>query len=180
MNGLPAGNAVSLNGWTADLTFRLARRLGLAARTSGGYGGAAVITGSFGLVPVAPGSTTVTVPTVTVGITRVAVVKHLLVAGPEFRLWQKRRLSVGVMAGIGAARFTPDSPVFLFVSLGEPSPTLQARAGFAGCGAASVDITLSDRVSYRLLQPGWLVVQAGNGWKHSIQLATGLVIRLTR
>jgi hypothetical protein len=182
MHGLPTEERVSLNGWAAGFDLNLTRRLGIAVDLSGDYGASSVVTGSFQIVPSQPGSSTVSVPTVSVARTEVSILKHSILLGPEFRVWQKRRATVTLMAGIGAARYTLDSPVFLFTSL-NTKPELAASNGFASGGGIGVDIRLTRRVSYRLLQSRFVAarVEFGNsGWQRSIQLATGLVIDLVK
>lgn len=182
MHGLPTDQRVSLNGWAAGFDLNLTRRLGLAVDVTGDYGASSVITGSFQVVPSEPGSSIVTVPTVSVGRTQVSILKHSILLGPEFRVWQKRRATVTLMAGIGVARYTLDSPVFLFTSL-NTKPELAASNGFASGGGVGVDVRLTRRVSYRLLQSRLVAawIDFGNsGWQRSIQLATGLVIDLMK
>ena len=182
MHRLPTDERVSLNGWAAGFDLNLTRRLGIAVDVTGDYGASSVITGSFQIVPSEPGSSVVSVPTVSVGRTQVSILKHSLLLGPEFRVWQKRRAIVTLMAGIGVARYTLDSPVFLFTS-GSTKPELPARTGFASGGGVGVDVRLTRRVSYRLLQSRFVAARGdfGNsGWQRSIQLATGLVVDLMK
>jgi len=150
VHGLPTDEKVSLNGWAATLDFNVTRRFGVALDVTGDYGASSVITGSFQIAPTEPGSSFVTVPTVSVGRTQVSILKHSFILGPEFRLLQKPRATVTLMAGIGAARYTLDSPVFLFTSA-NTKPELPASNGFATGGGVSVDVRLTRRISYRLL-----------------------------
>lgn len=129
-HGLPTDERVSLNGWAAGFDLKLTRRLGLAVDVTGDYGASSVITGSFQIVPSEPGSSLVSVPTVSVGRTHVSILKHAILLGPEFRVWQRRRATVTLMAGIGVARYTLDSPVFLFAPL-NTKPELAAGNGFS-------------------------------------------------
>lgn len=182
LHGLPTDERVSLNGWAAGFDLKLTRRLGLALDVTGAYGASSVITGSFQIVPSEPGSSIVTVPTVSVGRTQVSILKHSILLGPEFRVWQQRRATVTLIAGIGVARYTLDSPMFLFSSL-NTKPELAASNGFASGGGVGVDVRLTRRVSYRLLQSRFVAarIDFGNsGWQRSIQLATGLVIDLLK
>ena len=180
MHGLPTDERVSLNGWAAGFDLNLTRRFGIAVDVTGDYGASSVVTGSFQIVPSEPGSSVVSVPTVSMGRTQVSILKHSLLVGPEFRVWQKQRATVTLMAGIGVAHYTFDSPVFLFTS-GNTKPELPASNGFASGGGVGVDVRLTRHVSYRLLQSRFVAarIDFGNsGWQRSIQLATGLVIDL--
>ena len=179
MHGLPTGDAVSLNGWAATLAFNLTRRIGVAANVTGDYGASSVISGAFTLVPTTPGSPIVSVPSVTVGVTQVSVVKHSLLFGPEFRLGQKRRATVSLRAGIGAARHTLDGPVY-FESSGDAKPGLSSSTGFAASGGVIADVRLTNRISYRLLQSNFVAASLDFGWQRSVQLATGWVLNLAK
>jgi hypothetical protein len=90
MHGLPASDTVSLNGWDAEVRIKLTRRLGLAANFGGNYGSSSAITGAFTLQPISPGPPIVSLPTVTIGRTRVRVQHYFLLFGPQFRLFQNR------------------------------------------------------------------------------------------
>jgi len=84
---------------------------------------------------------------------------------------------VSLLAGIGVARYTPDSPVFFSVSA-NAQPRLPARNGFASDAAVNADVRLTNRISYRLLQARFIAADLDLGWQRSVQLATGLVFDL--
>ena len=184
MHGLPTDERVSLNGWAGGFDLNLTRRLGIAVEVTGDYGASSVITGSFQIVPSEPGSSVVSVPTVSMGRTRLSILKHSFLFGPEFRVLQKSRATLTLIGGVGAARYTLDSPVvFSLASSGNAKPQLPASNGFASGGGVNVDVRLTRRVSYRLIQSRFVAarVEFGNsGWQRSIQLATGLVIDLLK
>jgi|SRR5579871_6382092 len=179
MQGLPIDERASLNGWAAALDFNLTRRFGVAVDVTGDYGTSSVITGLFQIVPIEPGSSVVNLGGVSVGKTQLSILKHSFLLGPEFRLWYKRRATVTLMAGIGAARYTLDSPVYLFTS-DNSRPQLPASNGFTSGGGVSVDIRITRRISYRLLQSRFAAARVDFGWQRSVQLATGLVIDLLK
>ena len=180
MHGLPSSNTVPLNGWAAELTFNPTRRLGLAANFSGDYGSSLAIIDAFTLIPTSPGSSFVTIPTVTTGLTRVRVANHSLLLGPEFRLVQNRRTAVSFTAGIGAARSTLNNPVVFFATAGQTEPKLPPSVGFATGGGVSVDVRLTEHAAYRVVEFRFTAGNLDFGWQRSVQLGTGLVFKLAR
>jgi hypothetical protein len=176
MHGLPTSDTVSLNGWAAELTVNLTRRLGLAGNFSGDYGSSSAITGVFTDSPISSGI--VSLPTVTIGQARARVTNHTLLFGPECRLVQNRRTAISLTAGIGIARATLNSPVFIFGSVAQTRPTLLPVTGFAAGGGVSADIRLTQRIAYRAVQFRFIGADCDFGWQRSLQLATGLVVYL--
>jgi hypothetical protein len=176
MHGLPTGDTVSLNGWAAELTVNLTRRLGLAGNFSGGYGSSSAITGALAAAPISSGF--VFLPPVTIGQTQARVTNHTLLFGPEFRLVQNRRTAIRLTAGIGAARATLNNPVFIFVA--QTRPTLLPVTGFAAGGGVSADIRLTERIAYRAVQFRFIGGDCDFGWQRSFQLATGVVLYLAK
>ena len=180
MHGLPTSDTVSLNGWAAELTVNLTRRLGLAGNFSGDYGSSSAITGVFTAAPISSSSGFVYLPTVTVGQTQARVTNHALLFGPAFRLVQNRRTAISLTAGIGAARATLNSPVFIFGSVAQTRATLLPVTGFAAGGGVSADIRLTERIAYRAVQFRFIGADCDFGWQRSLQLATGLVVYLAK
>jgi hypothetical protein len=181
MHGLPTGDTVSLNGWAAELTLNLTRRLGFAANLSGDYGSSSVLTGTYtGGQPISPGSSFVTVPTVTLGRTQVGLSSHNLLFGPEFRPLQNRRAAISFNAGIGAVRATLSSPVFIAEFVGQTKPTIKPRVGFASGGGVSAEIRFTERIAYRVIQFRFIGGHFDFAWQRSLQLATGVVVNLAK
>jgi hypothetical protein len=179
MHGLPTDETVSLHGWAAGFEYNLSRRFGLAANVTGDYGASSAIVGTFLFGTL--GYSLVSGPTFSTGITKLSVVKHSVLLGPELRLSPQKRTTVTMMAGIGAARYTLDSQGFIFFSTsGSDTPHLPASNAFAAGGGVSVDIRLTRRVSYRLIQSRFIAANLDAGWQRSIQLATGLVVDLLK
>ena len=177
MHGLPTDETVPLHGWAAGLEYNLTRRVGLAANVTGDYGASSAFvailqsgtrTGNF-----------VSLPTFAIATTKVPVRKHSILLGPELRLSPQKRTTVTIMAGIGAARCTLDSAVFVFDPESN-TPRLPASNAFAAGGGVSVDLRLTRRISYRLVQSRFIAANLDAGWQRSIQLATGLVVDLLR
>jgi hypothetical protein len=175
MHGLPTGDTVSLNGWAGGLVLNLTRRIGIAANITGNYGSASAITGSFQIQSTAPGPRLVNLPNVLVGRAQVAISKHSLLVGPNFRLWSRGRRSMSIMTGIGFARYRPDSPLFFFVSA-NAEPRLPDKNGLAADADVSADLRLTHRISYRLIQSRFIAAHLVFGWQRSVQFATGLVV----
>jgi hypothetical protein len=181
MHALPADGAVSLNGWTARLMFKVTPRIRLAAQADGGYGETPALAAFFMLPPQNPGPpSAVPFPTSSVYWTQTGIKKHSLAFGPEVQLWRKRGITVNALAGAGVARGNTDAAVFFFMTSPDLKPTMPSYTGFLGSGGVSADVRLTDRLSYRLLQPEFVVTRLGSGWQWNVRCATGLVLNLAR
>ena len=179
MHGLPRSDTVSLNGWAAEITLNVTRRFGVAANVSGDYGSSSAMTFVWTPGPFTPGgSTLVRPPTMTMEQTRLGVVNHYLLLGPEFRVVQTRRATVSLTAGIGAARSTLDDPTFFFVSSSGPEPTFPRSIGLAVGGGVNAEMRIAKHIAYRIMQFRYFAANSDYGWRRSLQLATGLVATL--
>lgn len=147
----PPFDAANLNGWNASIKLNLTQNIGLVADFSGNYA-----RGCGLCAAPEPGS------------------QHTFLLGPEFKLLERDRFTVNLraLAGIKHAssvvlpengvRFVYGSTNWFAVSLG-----------------GSVDYRISDRVSYRIIQPEFLasLSNAGETFRAypNMRVSTGLV-----
>ena len=147
--------AASLSGWNASVKLNVTPRIGLLADFGGNYG-------ERELTPFT--LTSVTVP----------LHQHTYLFGPEVRLLRHDRFNVNVRALMGVAHtngLPPSVSRFTFSS---------ANSNFAASFGGSVDYRITDRLSYRIIQPELLLTRSGsmatNNWnQHNFRLSTGIV-----
>ena len=149
----PPFDAANLNGWNASIKLNVTQGIGLVADFSGHYEQGCALCAQL-----RPGY------------------QHTFLAGPEFKLLQRDRLTVNVRALAG---MMVGSSLFL------PYNGLQFAYGgsnrFAASLGGSVDYRISDRLSYRIIQPELLttVTNAGGTLRAypNVRISTGLVFR---
>jgi hypothetical protein len=147
----PPFNTANLNGWNASIKLNVTQTFGLVADFSGHYEQGCAI-----CVPLRPGD------------------QHTFLAGAEFKLLHRGRFTVNLRALAGIMR---QSNLFL------PYLGLQFAYGGANLFAASlggsVDYRISDRFSYRVIQPELLTTVSNAGGTllayPNAQVSTGLV-----
>jgi hypothetical protein len=145
--------STNLNGWDASVKLNVAPRIGLVADFSGHYGqrGFTALTQNGGAA---------------------SIRQHTYLFGPEVRLMKLDRVTVNARALLGVAH-TNSTPIPRFMLL---SPNNTFATSFGG----SVDYRISDRLSYRIVQPELFVVRSGNmGTNHwqqyNFRLSSGIV-----
>jgi hypothetical protein len=173
--------SASLNGWNASVKLNLMPRMGLLADFSGHYG-------QRGLTPY-----TINSLTTPGGLERVDAQpgdthQHTFLFGPEVRLLRRDGLTVNVRALMGVAHTN-----LLVLPLREPiqrpagslSPPITqfsfpSASTFAASFGGSVDYRITDRLSYRIVQPELLLTRSGTmatgNWnQYNFRLSTGVV-----
>ena len=99
--------------------------------------------------------------------------------GPHIRLINTDRLVVGARALLGVARGEFATPGMLF----SESTIVSIRAwqnSFAGAFGGTVDLSLSERVAWRVVRPDLSVTRFGSSTQTDFRVATGIVIRFGR
>jgi hypothetical protein len=167
--------SASLNGWNASVKLNVMPRIGLLADFSGHYG-------QRGLIPY-----TIDSPTTPGELMRVEAApgdmrQHTFLFGPEVRLFRRDRLTVNVRALVGVAHTNT-----LVLPLREPIQVLAgyppitqrsfpSASTFAASFGGSVDYRITDRLSYRIVQPELLLIRSDStGNQYNFRLSTGLV-----
>jgi hypothetical protein len=166
-SGLTAAN---LNGWNASAKVNLRSRISVVVDFGGNYGERRMLPTQFQTRETKPGSYR----------------QHTFLIGPEVRVFANDRLTVNVHALIGGTSvgtlvlplqepFQPPPDL-----LGNtPPPVTEFRLGWekpvTGAFGGSIDYRISDRLSYRILQPDLVVTHLGGlNWKN-LRLSTGVV-----
>ncbi len=161
--------AASLNGWHAALKLNVRPRIGFVFEASGHYGEQRMAPTQFQPRETYSGD----------------VRRHFVLLGPELRLYTKDRLTVNVRALIGAAYtntlvlplkepFRPpggEQPLVTEFRIGESKPLAAALGG-------SVDYRITDSLSWRLIQPDFVVTELGSHNVKALRVSTGLVFTL--
>ena len=144
-----------LNGWNASVKLNATPRIGLLADFSGHYG-------QRELTPFT--LNTVTTP----------VRQHTYLFGPEVRVLKSARVTVNLRALMGVAHTNALAPpIIRFTS---PSANNTFAASFGG----GVDYRISDRLSYRIVEPEFLLTRSGSmatgNWnQYNFRLSSGIV-----
>ncbi len=170
--------SAGLNGWNTSVKFNVMPRLGFLADFSGHYGERGRIPetieslltpGQFQRVEAIPGS----------------IDQHTFLFGPEVRLLRRDRLTVNVRVLMGVAHTSP-----LVLQLREPIRTrtgsisgpisFPGASAFAASFGGSIDYRITDRLSYRIVQPELLLTRSGTAFtgnwsQYNFRLSTGLV-----
>jgi len=171
--------SASLNGWNASVKLNVMPRIGLLADFSGHYG-------QRGLIPYTINSLTTPGELTRVEAAPGDMRQHTFLFGPEVRLIRRDRLTVNVRALVGVAHTNT-----LVLLLREPiqrpagSPPITQRSfpsasSFAASFGGSVDYRITDRLSYRIVQPELLLNRSGSmgaeNWnQYNFRLSTGVV-----
>jgi hypothetical protein len=146
--------SAALNGWKASLKFNLTQWIGILADFSGHYG-------QLALTPNGPGPLSVSRR------------QHTYLFGLETRILGTSRVELNARALMGVAQTNNPAPTRSI------SPV--AGSVFAAAFGASVDYRITDRLSYRILEPELLVTRLGsavtNNWQqYNFKLSSGIVI----
>ena len=180
--GLESAN---LNGWNASVKWNLTPRIGLVADFSGNYG-------QRGRTPLSLSTTSGQITQI--GFKPGDMRQHTFLFGPEFRLVRSNRLTLNVRTLVGVAQTNTlvlplnrpiERPPDIF---GNPQPsitqfTVGSRNAFAASFGASLDYRITDRLSYRIVQPEILLtrygVAAGDEYStHAdVRVSTGILFR---
>lgn len=176
--------SASLNGWNASVKLNLTRRIGLLVDFGGHYG-------KRGLTPYTINSLTTPGELIKVEAIPGDMRQHTILLGPEVRLSKRDRLSVNVRALMGVAQtntlvLTLRDPIKRPPDLfGNPLPPITERtfasaSTFAASFGGSVDYRITDRLSYRIVQPELLLtrsggINTGNWNQYNFRLSTGVV-----
>src|SRR6266850_4070514 len=166
--------SASLNGWNASVKLNVMPRIGLLADFGGNYG-------ERGLTPYTINNLTKPGELIRVEAAPGDMHQHTFLFGPEVRLFRRDRLTVNVRALMGVAHTN-----VLVLPLREPiqrpagSPPITQRSFpsasmFAASFGGSVDYRITDRLSYRIVQPELLLTRIDTGNQYNFRLSTGLV-----
>ncbi len=180
MHHMPTNGSVSLNGWKAGLKLNVTPRVGLLSDVGGNYGEAQAVYGAAFTFVSSSGA--VLQERVTLYPEPPNIRKYSLLFGPEFRLARRARLAFSARALAGVAHGTLDAPVYFISSLFPPaSLALPTKTSFAASFGGSVDVRLTDHMSYRLIQPELVLTRLGySGTERNLRLSTGLVFRFSK
>lgn len=180
--GLEAANQ---NGWNTSFKLNFVPRIALVADFSGNYG-------QRGRTPLSLSTTSGQITQI--GFKPDEMRQHTFLFGPEFRLVRRNRLTLNVRALVGAAHTNrlvlqlnqpierPPDP------FGNPQPsitqfTVGSKIAFAASFGGSLDYRITDRLSYRIVQPDILLTRYGvaAGGEHTtnadVRVSTGIVYR---
>jgi hypothetical protein len=170
-SGLTAAN---LNGWNASVKLNVRSRIGVIVDFGGAYGERRMLPAQFQTRETRPG----------------AYRHHSVLIGPEVRAFTNDRITVNVRALIcGTSVDTLVLPLLEpFVPppdlLGNAQPPItEFRVGggkpVTGAFGGSVDYRISERLSYRILQPDLVVTHLGGVVNRmNFRVSTGIVFRL--
>lgn len=176
--------STSLNGWNASVKLNVTPRIGLLADFSGHYG-------LRGLTPYTIGSFTTPGELKRVEAIPGDMRQHTFLFGPEVGVLRTNRFTVNARTLIGVAhtnmmvlqlRDPIQRPPDLF---GNPQPPITERtfasaSTFAASFGGSVDYRITDRLSYRIVQPELLLTRSGGigtaNWnQYNFRLSSGIV-----
>ena len=170
--------SAGLNGWNVSGRFNFTRRIGFVADFRGGYG-QRTLTPYTLFLPI-PGNPNPVVQTEPGSFHR-----HTFLFGPEVRVLQHGRWSVEARALVGATRMNTlvlplRVPIQLPFGPNGGSVTFSKRTirggdAFTGSVGATLDYRITDRLSYRIVQPELLVVNFVGATPIHLQLSSGIV-----
>jgi len=170
--------SAGLNGWNVSGRFNFTRRIGFVAEFRGGYG-QRTLTPYTLFLPI-PGN-----PNPVVQTEPGSFHQHTFLFGPEVSVLHHGRLSVEARALVGVTQMNTlllplKQPIQMpFGPNGEPvifsRRTIQGGAAFTGSVGATMDYRITDRLSYRILQPELLVVNFVGTTPINLQLSSGLI-----
>ena len=147
----PNSNSPELLGWDASYTYKIAPRFGLTADFGGNYG-----------------------PANNFGFSTGNFMQHTLMGGGEFTALNFGRMQVNLRALAGASRLTTPYPDFFIDSNGNGS---NSQVAFSSAFGGSVDVKITPRVSWRIVQPEYLLTRFGGTYQDNFRLSTGIVFR---
>jgi hypothetical protein len=172
-------DTANLNGWNAAAKFNVTSRIGIIADFSGDYGDRAVT--------VPAGSNPALQPRPS------EMRQHTFLFGPQFRLFTNKRVAVNVRALAGVAHANtlvaplaqpiesapPPSGEWFIGVPGAPITELTAAGGngFAASFGGSIDYRFNDRLSYRVVQPEFLLTRLGGSSQPNLRVSTGIVLK---
>lgn len=163
-------DGANLHGWETSVSVGLRERIGILSSFSGHYGD---LTGNVGPVPGKAKSSSF----------------YTFLFGPEYVVKRSPRVGIAVHVAGGIVR-TGDARLELQQPLVPPPPLIGPEAApitsirigddtTAAFGAGgSIDIRLTDRLSYRIVKPELIVTFSPN--RYFARLSTGLVFHLGR
>ena len=122
--------------------------------------------GDYGSVNAPPG---------VIGVTKLDINQHNFLFGPQVRVLKKPRLSVTLHGLFGASKGNAD-PDFRVVD-GEAVRFTVKETKFAASVGAALDINLTERLAWRVLQPVYFPTRFGGDWQSNFRVSTGLVWR---
>lgn len=170
-------DTANLNGWNAAANFGLTPRIGMVADFSGHYGNRDVQlpTGSNPSVHPRPGN----------------MHQYTSLFGPEFRVLKNSRVTVNVRALAGIAHLNTfpalllqpiQSTPLLIGNSGAPITELTVAGGngFAASFGGSIDYRINDLLSYRIIQPEYLLTRFSGSTPPNIRVSTGIVLKFGR
>lgn len=151
-------SAANLNGWNASGKLNVAPRLGFLADFSGHYGERRLQlpVGSNPSISPEPGE----------------MRQHTFLFGPELRVLTRDRLTVNVRALAGVAH----TNTLMFVE----HLTFPSANAFAAAFGGSIDYRISDRFSYRIMQPELLLTRFSRSTQPDVRVSTGIMFTFGR
>src|SRR5438552_2799321 len=166
--------SASLKGWNASVTLNVMPRIGLLADFSDHYG-------QRGLIPYTINSLTTPGELKRVEAAPGDMRQHTFLLGPEVRLFRRDRLTVNVRVLVGVAHTnTLLLPLREAIQRPVGSPPITQRSfpsasTFAASFGGSVDYRITDRLSFRIVQPELSLTRIDTGNQYNFRLSTGLV-----
>ncbi|MCC6589641.1 MAG: hypothetical protein IT168_23295 [Bryobacterales bacterium] len=199
----PAMEAANVNGWNGSIKYNLSSRIGLLADFGGQYGKRgmrplSIVTG--GVISDRPGAPWFSGNSAAQTEFQIVpepanIHQHTLLFGPEIRVHRGARLTVNVHGLAGMAltsrsvfplREPYRQPPDLLGNVPPPLTELSygGKRWFAASVGGSVDYRITDRLSYRIIQPD-LAVTFTNQFDSvraygNVRLSTGLVFNFGR
>lgn len=186
-----------MNGWNASIKLNLSSRVGLLADFGGHYGRRSMrglVLASGGVVAGRPGEISTPSQAVPQLVPEPGNInQHTFLVGPEIRILRSNRLTVNVHGLGGLARTSTSvfplrepfqQPPDLIGNV--PAPITNITVGgmnwFAASVGGSIGYRISDRLSWRVIQPD-LLVTFTNRFESiraygNLRLSTGLVFAL--
>ena len=146
--------SATLNGWKASVKLNFTPRIGMLADFSGHYG--QLVLTPYLLSDISTSRR-----------------QHTYLFGPEVRILKNRRVGLNVRALIGVAQTNNSALPRRVVA---PITNNVFAAAFGG----SVDYRITDRLSYRIIEPELFVMRFGSGatdnWQHyNLRISSGIV-----
>lgn len=168
-------DSAHLNGWAAAVKVNLTRQIGLVADFGGEYGDRRIQlpSGSNPSIQVKSG----------------AARQHTFLFGPELHALKTNRFIVNLRALAGATNrntlvaplVQPVEPIPPLVGSNGPLITALSASGgteFAASFGGSIDYKVTERLSYRIIQPELILARFNGSTQLNFRLSTGFVLNL--
>jgi len=154
--GDSSSDGINLNGWNASVAGNLTPSFGLVADISGHYTTETVVTGLT-----TTGSGVIT--------SRAKLSDHLFLFGPRFSYRKHERVTPFAHVLVGGFRAKGSLSGAFFLN--------ETDTGFAAAAGGGVDVKLSQRFAFRLVQADYVFDRSNGESGHNARISTGLVFR---